>query len=30
MKYDKLIIEGKVYGTGYFEIGEGRSKEGRQ
>jgi hypothetical protein len=27
MKYDKLIIEGKVYGTDYFEIGEGRSKE---
>jgi hypothetical protein len=27
MKYDKLTIEGKVYGTDYFEIGEGRSKE---
>jgi hypothetical protein len=27
MKYDKLIIEGKVYGTDYFEIGEGRTKE---
>jgi hypothetical protein len=27
IKYDKLIIEGKVYETDYFEIGEGKATE---